>query len=446
MTRSVVQLLVMVDGALALWGSGSVISDAGLILTNAHVATPDVAVDEIQVAVTTTADAAPQAMYRAEVRAADVALDLAVVQITETLEGEPYQQGAIRPLPVGDSDAVSIGDDLLIFGYPRIGGETITFTRGLVSGFTSDEVVGERAWIKTDATITGGNSGGTAASANGELIGIPTTLNAGTNVDPVDCRPMRDTDRDGDIDVDDVCVPLGGFLNGVRPVNVAGPMIDAVSRGVAYQPIGDETPPPADFSPDDVAFGRPLFLEQIPTDAPPPEGSWLPGGTTELCAWWTYSGMADGVRWDAIWSHDGQIRDDLSQIEGTWVGGTDGEWWSCIQTDGPIDEGIWDLALHVQDARVNGSFVGVGEALRPVTMTFANHHDSQRVCWLFISPRVTSFWGDDWLGGDDVLRPGESRSFDLPPANYDIRAEDCERTVLMEVTQEIIGPTELAYE
>lgn len=445
MTRSVVQLLVMVDGSMALWGSGSVISDDGLILTNAHVVTPDLAVDEIQVAVTTDADVAPQAMYRAEVRAADVALDLAVVQMTETLEGEPYEDGEIRPMPVGDSDAVSIGDDLLIFGYPRIGGETITFTRGLVSGFTSDEVVGERAWIKTDATVAGGNSGGTAASTIGELVGIPTNLNAGTNVDPVDCRPMRDTDRDGDIDADDVCVPLGGFLNGVRPVNVAAPMIDAVSRGVAYQPIGGEALPPIDFSPEDVAFGRPSFIDHIPTDRPPP-GFWLPGGMTQLCAWWAYSGMADGVRWAAIWSHDGQIRDDLSQIDGTWVGGPEGEWWTCIQADGPIDEGIWDLALHVQDERVNGSFVGIGEELRSVTLTFANRHHTQRVCWLFVSPRVTSFWGDDWLGGDDVLRPGESRSFDLPPATYDIRGEDCERNVLMEVTRDIIGPTEIVYE
>ena len=439
MTRSVVQLLIMVDGEVRTWGSGSVISQDGLILTNAHVATPEYAVDEIVVAVTGDSDQPPERAYRAEVRAADPALDLAIVQVTEALGGGPYEAGTIPPLPIGNSSETHIGDDLLIFGYPAIGGQTITFTRGLVSGFNSDAIIGDRAWIKTDATITGGNSGGTAASRDGELIGVP------TNMAPPDCRPMRDTDRDGDIDADDVCIPLGGFLNGVRPINAAADMIEAVTQGVAYVPIGTEVGPPEDFSTEDVVFSRPLFVDQIPAGEPT-GGFWVPSGTTLLCAWWTYEGMADGARWDAVWTHNGEVSEDFSSIGDIWNGGQQGEWWTCSVDDTPIEEGIWDLALHVEGERINGSFVGVGDAMTPVEVTFTNRSESQSVCWLFLSPRVTSFWGDDLLGGDDVLRPGESRTFNLPPATYDVRAEDCARLVLLEVTQEVKGPVELFYE
>src|SRR5690606_30985477 len=106
--------------------------------------------------------------------------------------------------------SVEIGDDLYILGYPAIGGDTITFTRGLVAGFTGDSQLGTRAWIKTDAAISGGNSGGLAANAAGQLIGVPTIAGVGEDQEEiVDCRPVRDTNRDGVIDDNDDCVPLG---------------------------------------------------------------------------------------------------------------------------------------------------------------------------------------------------------------------------------------------
>ena len=62
-------------------------------------------------------------------------------------------------------------------GYPGLGGDTPTFTRGTVSGFLVDEVLGlDRGWIKTDAEINRGNSGGMAINDRGELIGIPTLV------------------------------------------------------------------------------------------------------------------------------------------------------------------------------------------------------------------------------------------------------------------------------
>ena len=137
-------------------------------------------------------------------------------------------QGLRLPtVPLGDSDAMQLGDRLAIFGYPGIGGETVTFTSGNVSGFTGDKNVrSHRAWIKTDATIAGGNSGGTAVNQAGQLVGVPTQAAAGAGVTPVDARPVLDTNRDGRIDQRDTPMAVGGFINGLRPVNLAFPLLE----------------------------------------------------------------------------------------------------------------------------------------------------------------------------------------------------------------------------
>ncbi len=122
MARSVVQVQIMANGELQGWGSGTVISDDGLILTNAHVATPsDIDADQLIIAVTQEADQPPVPSYEAEVVAADSVLDLAIIQIVRNTGGGPYD-GALEPLAIGDSDAVTIGDEIIILGYPSVGG------------------------------------------------------------------------------------------------------------------------------------------------------------------------------------------------------------------------------------------------------------------------------------------------------------------------------------
>ena len=68
-------------------------------------------------------------------------------------------------------DPVNIGDRLSILGYPGIGGETLTVTDGIISGF---ELIGGTRYLKTSAKIDHGNSGGIAVKDSGCLIGIPT--------------------------------------------------------------------------------------------------------------------------------------------------------------------------------------------------------------------------------------------------------------------------------
>lgn len=238
--ESVVQIWTMKvgdDGELHEgWsGSGTIISPQGLILTNAHVVLPNryFPVDALRVSLTIDADQPPVPTYYAEVLQADALLDIAVIQIMSDLTGNPIAPSSLD-LPVislSDSDALELGDSLSIIGYPGIGGETITLTEGVVSGFTHDENVKGRGFIKTNATIVGGNSGGLAANAAGQLVGIPTQLGYGGDDQYVDCRVLVDTNRDGQVDENDSCVPTGGYINALRPSNLALPLIAAAQAG-----------------------------------------------------------------------------------------------------------------------------------------------------------------------------------------------------------------------
>jgi S1-C subfamily serine protease len=241
--NAVVQIVVRgtVEGEEQEWsGSGTIISPDGLILTNAHVAMGDrfYPAEELMIMLTVAEDALPEAAFYAEVMQADENLDIAVLRPSTDLQGNAVDRGTLN-LPyvsLGDSDALHLGDDILILGYPGIGGETITLTRGEVSGFTSQSGYGNRAFIKTSATIAGGNSGGLALDENNQLVGIPTEVGAGEEyTDVVDCRPLADTNRDGIIDDYDTCVPTGGFINALRPINLALPLINAaLNNEVAY--------------------------------------------------------------------------------------------------------------------------------------------------------------------------------------------------------------------
>ena len=237
--KAVVQVIAMVemDGEVVQgWhGSGSIITPDGLILTNAHVVLSDryYTVDHLRVALTVSQDTPPDPGYIAQVMQVDPVLDIAVIRIETDLNGNPVDRASLNlpTVPFGDDSALNLGDDLKIIGYPAIGGSTVTVTNGEVSGFTSQAGFGNRAFIKTSATISGGNSGGLAANAQGELIGVPTQLGYGGEDQYVDCRQLADTNNDGEINEEDSCIPTGGFINALRPLSLAMPYIKAAQRG-----------------------------------------------------------------------------------------------------------------------------------------------------------------------------------------------------------------------
>jgi Trypsin-like peptidase domain/zinc-ribbon domain len=74
-------------------------------------------------------------------------------------------------------ESVNIGDHLSILGYPGVGGDTLTITDGIVSGF---EFYSGSRYIKTSAKIEHGNSGGIAIKDSGCVAGIPTFVESGS--------------------------------------------------------------------------------------------------------------------------------------------------------------------------------------------------------------------------------------------------------------------------
>jgi len=191
-------------------GSGSLLSPAGHILTNFHVV-GDVDSGEYynQSALAFVGlnwedpEGMPDTFYRAEIVQGDRNLDLALLHIVATEEGDDLPPDLEFPtVAVGDSDTVSVGEELVVIGFPGLGGATITLTRGAVSGFLADGAERPRGWIKTDAEINPGNSGGMAINDQGELIGVPTIVVSGREVT--------------------------GKIGVIRPINLAYPLMDQI--------------------------------------------------------------------------------------------------------------------------------------------------------------------------------------------------------------------------
>lgn len=161
-------------GALSLEGSGSgvVISDDGKILTNYHV----VIVDDYdnkkkdgiyEICFTLKSDQQPECWWGASLVASDKGLDLALLSVKKINKIKSPEISFI-PLRLSSSQVQS-GDGIKAIGYPAVGGKTITFTQGVISGI---ETEGNKRWLKTDAVTSFGSSGGAALNANNEIIGI----------------------------------------------------------------------------------------------------------------------------------------------------------------------------------------------------------------------------------------------------------------------------------
>lgn len=182
---------------VAYSGSGSIVSSDGLILTNAHVASPSAeglaeyyTDDEglrdpefLLVALVDGMDDTPaEPAYRARLVNADGHLDAAVVRIYATADGRELSADEVAALDlptmeVGDSDELTSGDDVTVLGFPGISGSTrLTVTTGVISTFIDRSDLGPRSEIDTDARIAPGNSGGAAINNDAEIIGIPSAL------------------------------------------------------------------------------------------------------------------------------------------------------------------------------------------------------------------------------------------------------------------------------
>ncbi|WP_297323695.1 DegQ family serine endoprotease [uncultured Bartonella sp.] len=141
-------------------GSGVIVDASGLIVTNYHVIR---GADEIKVALSDGRE------FESKVMLKDEATDIAVLKIDP--KGKPFPV-----LPLGDSDAVEVGDLVLAIGNPFGVGQTVT--SGIVSAQARTRVgISDfDFFIQTDAAINPGNSGGALIDMKGKLIGINTAI------------------------------------------------------------------------------------------------------------------------------------------------------------------------------------------------------------------------------------------------------------------------------
>ena len=145
------------------FGSGVIISKDGYIVTNNHVIE---GADEIEVKLNDNRE------YKGKLIGTDPNTDLALVKI----EGDDFPI-----IPIGDSEALRVGEWVLAVGNPF--NLTSTVTAGIVSAKARTLGVysgGIESFIQTDAAINQGNSGGALVNARGELVGINAVLSSPT--------------------------------------------------------------------------------------------------------------------------------------------------------------------------------------------------------------------------------------------------------------------------
>jgi serine protease Do len=137
------------------WGTGFLITDTGVIATNAHVARKVGTLDAIF---------ANGAKLLAKVVYVDTRFDLALVKV----DGRDLPH-----LALSDLSDVRAGETVIAIGNPSQGMPN-TVTRGIISAVGHDEHKGSGTWIQTDAAINPGNSGGPLLDLRGDVLGINT--------------------------------------------------------------------------------------------------------------------------------------------------------------------------------------------------------------------------------------------------------------------------------
>ena len=428
MAQATVQILGLDnDDAPLCAGSGTFVSVDGLILTNAHVVSRDAICDfeSIGIAVTSDSGRPPQLLYRAELLRVDTEADLAVLRVTSAIDPGVELPAAFPSLALGDSDTLTIGDNVRILGYPEIGGDTITFTNGSVSGFTSQVGIGDRALIKTDATIAGGNSGGAAVDSNGLLIGIPTKARASENGPAVDCRPLADTNGDGDVDNQDNCVPIGGFLNGIRPVNLAR---DLIEEAKSAAPLPIESRPKVAVDQSKIKISSPRFSLGEADNNPVSVIITSPGGINELCLFVDWAGIPNGAEWDAIWYLDKEPVPDVSLVQQVWEFGEEGAnlWLCALDDQDGLRPGLYELGFFVAGELVFGEGIVLTDGPVELFETSWENATEIDICSLAINPEGSGPAGLSVLPPGQIIAPGETFTIELAAGEIVAEAKDCD--------------------
>ncbi len=311
-------------------GSGTILTAEGLILTNNHVVDGDrpngLFNDRGLAAIgVVPPDLRGEAVlkYIAVVVKTSPELDLALLQIVALLDDPdaplPSNLG-LSPIELGNSDELVIGDNVHVFGFPGLGGNSPTYTRGTISGFEDENRDGIYDWIKTDANISSGNSGGLAVDDNARFIGVPTWVR------------FSDMASIGRLRVGNIAL---GFVNSYFPEQPgSGPRIINVTYAPSVNRRGQPVNPATSF----------------------------PNGTTDLYAVFEYAGFINGRPLTYIWYRDGL---EIARDTFTWDGGESGTDWVSIYNDQGLANGFTELQLVFDGTALYRGGVMVGPGTLP---------------------------------------------------------------------------------
>lgn len=295
-------------------GTGFILKQDGTIVTNHHVVRD---ADEV------TVETVDGKTYQAKVLGTDDKTDLAVLKI---------DAGDLAAAPLGDSDALEVGDWVIAVGTPL--GLRQTVTAGIVSakGRTHVGVADYEDFIQTDAAVNPGNSGGPLVNLQGKVVGINTAI-ASVN--------------GGNVGI--------GFA---IPINMAKGIVDSIIKtgrvqrgllGVMVQPLTPALAQSFDFD------GKGVLVGDVTKDGPSDRAGLQPG--------------------DIITKYDGRKMSDVDQLKNAVAATEPGAKVAVtVVRDGverAITVKIGNLGAHCGPAAIERSESDLGlsvEALPPKTV------------------------------------------------------------------------------
>lgn len=246
---SVVLIIGFSDSGAGSSGTGSIITHDGVVLTNSHVITNadtgrlyrNLVVYLKPKEITGDHRKDLSTPFLVDVIARDPDLDLALLRIQNA-------PSTLRPVEIGDSEEVEIGESVAVIGHPG-GGGLWTLTTGTISSKRRDS---SRDVFQTDAAVNPGNSGGPLFDAYSRLVGVNTFVRR----------------------VNDQGLPLEGLNYSLRSafalawINQRGVVrVSAVSRASTRAPNEGEAPAPSRSS----TLASPPVRQPTPRFEPAPK-------------------------------------------------------------------------------------------------------------------------------------------------------------------------------
>lgn len=345
-------------------GSGTIVSRDGLILTNAHrvLESSICPGSSLLIALSVSLNTPPVVKFRAEIERIDVGLDIAVLRITRQLDGRLVNPDDLS-LPfveLGDSSKVVLDDTITLVGYPDVGNDPIVDVRGTVTGFIREPGNQSATWLKTKADIPGVMSGGGAYNQNGQLIGVPTTAPLSREAAEANCLSIQDTNRDGVVNANDLCIPLGVSINALRPSNLARSLLRGASLGLELSMASEN----GSFRRTEEApeFKRIFFAPSInEADMPTSVIRSLPAGSNSLYLFFDYANMTPETVYELRVSINGIPDSTFSLAPVRWSGNENGMWY-IGSTGQPWPNGVYEFTLLADGIASPAQRLVVGEA------------------------------------------------------------------------------------